>query len=84
MKPINDTLSRFINTVEHSFNQIAESRKDVLRNLADFIKKDLDAKSSTQLNFICSHNSRRSHLAQVWAQIAAHRYGLPQVQSYSG
>jgi arsenate reductase len=84
METINDNLERYISTIEHSFQQIAESRKDVLRNLANFIKKELDAKSSAQLNFICSHNSRRSHLAQVWAQIAAHRYGLPEVQSYSG
>ncbi len=35
------------------------------------------------LNFICTHNSRRSQFAQVWAQIAAHYYGVS-AHSYSG
>ena len=36
------------------------------------------------LNFICTHNSRRSHLAQVWAQVASAHYHIPKVQCYSG
>lgn len=36
------------------------------------------------MTFICTHNSRRSHLAQVWAATAAARYGFSQVYTYSG
>lgn len=40
--------------------------------------------SSVELIFICTHNSRRSHMSQVWAQAAAWHYGLEQVHTYSG
>jgi arsenate reductase len=36
------------------------------------------------LNFICTHNSRRSHISQIWAQTAAHVYGIKNVGTYSG
>jgi len=36
------------------------------------------------LNLICTHNSRRSHLSQVWAQTMAHYYRLSNIQCYSG
>ena len=34
--------------------------------------------------FICTHNSRRSHIAQIWAQAAAAYYGIENFVSYSG
>ena len=36
------------------------------------------------LTFICTHNSRRSHLAQVWAQVGAEVSGLQGVRTFSG
>ncbi|WP_373512148.1 protein-tyrosine-phosphatase [Persicitalea sp.] len=36
------------------------------------------------LTFICTHNSRRSHMGQVWAQVAAHYWEVPEVHCYSG
>jgi arsenate reductase len=36
-----------------------------------------------RLNFICI-NFRRSHLAQIWAQVAAAYYDVPSVTCYSG
>jgi arsenate reductase len=37
-----------------------------------------------RLNFICTHNSRRSHLSQIWAQTMAFHFGIPNVYCYSG
>jgi len=37
-----------------------------------------------RLVFICTHNSRRSHLSQIWAQTAAGRYGVAGVETFSG
>jgi arsenate reductase len=37
-----------------------------------------------KLTFICTHNSRRSHLSQIWAQVAAEYYGLVGVETFSG
>ena len=66
------------------FSNISEERKEVLKPLLDFIQEKHSKKIKTRLNFICTHNSRRSHLAQVWAQTAAFHYNLKNVFCYSG
>ena len=53
----------------------AERREELLR-LAAFVRSRTDAGERAQLTFICTHNSRRSHLAQVWSQTAAAWYGV--------
>lgn len=63
---------------------IALSRKRDLQPLIDYIKSKVASKKSIQLNFICTHNSRRSHLCQVWAQTIASYYDIKLVQCYSG
>lgn len=66
------------------FTPISEERKTVLQPLVDFIQTKYEDKKEIALNFICTHNSRRSHLSQVWAQAAAAHYDIPQVVCYSG
>lgn len=63
------------------FDLIPTERKEDLQKLSDFVK---DRNGMADLIFICTHNSRRSHLSQVWAQVAAHHYGLFGVTCYSG
>ena len=62
---------------------VEESRLPVLNQLIDYIKRKLDSKEPILLNFICTHNSRRSQLSQIWAQTAAHFYGIA-IESFSG
>lgn len=66
------------------FETIAQDRKDTLQPLVDFIRSKFEQQSEIRLNFICTHNSRRSHLSQVWAQTAAHYYRIQNVYCYSG
>src|SRR5690554_6469672 len=66
------------------FESIDEVRKNTLQPLIEFIQKKVDKKDEVKLNFICTHNSRRSHLAQIWAQTMAHYYDVPKVFCYSG
>lgn len=66
------------------FESISNERKIVLQPLVDFIQSKLSATKEIRLNLICTHNSRRSHLAQVWAQTAAAFYGIKNVFCYSG
>jgi arsenate reductase len=75
---IDNTISLF------DFKQISEDRKSVLQPLIDFIQKKADRKLQIRLNLICTHNSRRSHFSQVWAQTAAAYYDLKNVSCYSG
>lgn len=66
------------------FKDISEDRKSILRPLINFIQLKFDTQQEIRLNFICTHNSRRSHLSQVWAQTAAHYYGIQNIYCYSG
>ncbi|GJM29123.1 MAG: arsenate reductase [Cyclobacteriaceae bacterium] len=62
---------------------IPEDRKEVLQLLIDFIQSKIDAGQQINLNFICTHNSRRSQFAQIWAQTAADYFGVP-AKCFSG
>ena len=63
---------------------IKKERKEILQLLIDVIQEKVDANKEIRLNFICTHNSRRSHLSQIWAQALAHYFNLKNVYCYSG
>ena len=63
---------------------ITAERKAVLQPLIDFISTKVVSNAEIRLNFICTHNSRRSHLSQVWAQTLAYHFGINNVFCYSG
>lgn len=81
---LNPTLANKINQFEKDYSQISEDRKQILNLLVEFIEKKQKASEPVTLNFICTHNSRRSHIAQLWAQAAAHYYGIKNVFCFSG
>ncbi|MCA9173869.1 MAG: protein-tyrosine-phosphatase [Planctomycetales bacterium] len=62
----------------------ATERRQLLDQAAAAIRKQLADVGKAQLTFICTHNSRRSHLSQIWAQVAADYYGVAGVQTFSG
>ncbi|MFV8353703.1 low molecular weight phosphatase family protein [Flavobacterium sp. XS2P14] len=66
------------------FETITGERKSILQPLVDFIQNKVYNQEDIRLNLICTHNSRRSHLSQVWAQTAAAYYNIKNVFSYSG
>lgn len=70
--------------MDRESSDVAPQRRQVLDPAASYIAERLAARQKVQLTFICTHNSRRSHLGQVWAQIAAEYYGLRGVSTYSG
>ncbi|EIA07372.1 MAG: protein-tyrosine-phosphatase [Flavobacteriaceae bacterium] len=67
-----------------NFESISEERKIVLQPLVEYIHSKASKQLDIRLNLICTHNSRRSHLSQVWAQTAAAHYGIKNVFCYSG
>ena len=67
-----------------NFESISAERKIVLQPLVDFIQGKASNQQEIRLNLICTHNSRRSHLSQVWAQTAAAHYNIKNVFCYSG
>lgn len=77
-------LAALLDTVNRlPIDRITEERKVVLQALIDYIQKKRDKGEDIKLNFICTHNSRRSQFSQIWAQTAADYYGID-ISSYSG
>jgi arsenate reductase len=62
----------------------SEERKIVVQPLIDYIQIKVNHQEEIRLNFICTHNSRRSHLAQIWAQTMAFHFNIKNVFCYSG
>jgi arsenate reductase len=80
-----EELSSYIESAVAEMNSIPEERKKLLKTVADFIKSKKDSNKVANLTFICTHNSRRSHMSQIWAAAAAAHYGLEdRVNTYSG
>lgn len=75
-----------LNTTIQSISEttVSPERKAILRSLVDYIQTNVSAGKSIRLNFICTHNSRRSHLSQIWAQTMAFHFGIKNVFCYSG
>lgn len=67
-----------------TFSNISAERKAILQPLIAFIQSKKDKNATIRLNFICTHNSRRSHLSQIWAATMAHHFGVKNVFCYSG
>ena len=63
---------------------ISKERKAILQSLIDCIHSKHSVGKDIRINFICTHNSRRSHLSQVWAQTMAHYFNIKHVTCYSG
>lgn len=75
-------LESFIDSLNTS--QIPEQRKQELLPLIESIQENRTSKKSLELVFICTHNSRRSVLAQVWAQTLSYYFKQPYIHCYSG
>ncbi len=65
-------------------NTVSPERQAVLQPLIDYIQLKVNEEEYIRLNFICTHNSRRSHLSQIWAQAMAFHFRIPNVYCYSG
>ena len=77
-------LRPYVNEVAHELDMVSSDRRVVLDAIATNIAGQLEAGKPAQLTFICTSNSRRSHMSQIWAQTAACYYGLNKVHTFSG
>lgn len=63
---------------------VSADRKVILQGLIDYIQLQTASNQEIRLHFICTHNSRRSHFSQIWAQTLAHYYQVKNLFAYSG
>jgi len=66
---------------ELDVDSISVERKELLQETALIIAEASD--KTCHLNFVCTHNSRRSHLAQIWATYFSVKYKVENIQCYS-
>lgn len=77
-------IRQYLEQAEKDFDTIPPVRKAALQKIADGIISLLQSKEHAALIYVCTHNSRRSHLGQVWAMAAAAYYNINGISSYSG
>jgi arsenate reductase (thioredoxin) len=81
---LHESLQITIENLIKQFDTIPSERRDLLKHLTEFVETKSKTNQKIALIFICTHNSRRSHISQIWAQVAAAYYGISNVVSYSG
>jgi len=81
---LNPDVASYIRESERVFDSIDKERRALLEKIALYVHSRTSANRKARLTFICTHNSRRSHTAQIWAQTAATYYGVPNVLTFSG
>ncbi|MEM6517376.1 MAG: protein-tyrosine-phosphatase [Bacteroidota bacterium] len=77
-------LNRYCATLAGEFDQISEQRKVQLKEIGDYIAEKSIAKEPVNLTVICTHNSRRSHIGQLFLKTAAVYYGVEKLATFSG
>ena len=77
-------IKNFCEAREKEFDLISEERKSVLLKLSDYISEKFKTGKTPKLTVICTHNSRRSHLGQLWLSVAAEYYNFPAIETFSG
>ncbi len=73
------TLEEYISSIVEDAGNLAKERIEILEAIVAYVYST----PNPRLNFICTHNSRRSHLSQIWAQAMADKFGVG-LETFSG
>ena len=79
-----EKIYHYCSTLETEFHQISDARKLLLLRLSDYFSKKYQQNETPKATVICTHNSRRSHLGQIWLAVGADYFDLPTMETYSG
>jgi hypothetical protein len=78
------SIKAYCKKLTENFDTISEERKAKLLTLSAYIGSKYQEDKTPELIVICTHNSRRSHLGQLWLAVGAEYFNLPDLRSYSG
>ncbi|MEM7622756.1 MAG: protein-tyrosine-phosphatase [Planctomycetota bacterium] len=76
-------LSAFLQARALEFGEISSERRAALEQISAYVESRIRSDAPVRLLFVCTHNSRRSHMSQLWAAAAGEAYGLT-LATYSG
>ena len=74
----------YCDSIQKEIDLIPTQRKEILNKITQYIISKKNEHKPIRLVYVCTHNSRRSHFGQVWAQVAASYYGIKDVHTFSG
>lgn len=77
-------LNRYLQACLAESGLIPAERGKALKRVSAYVSERLRSGEPVRLTFICTHNSRRSQMAQIWAQTAAEFFAVPGVSAFSG
>lgn len=77
------SIQEYIHKALQNFDAISEERKKTLERISQFVQTRIDAGQMAELIYVCTHNSRRSHLGQIWGKTASAYFGISLVNTYS-
>jgi len=78
------SIKEYCQQLEENFDTISKERKAKLITLSAYIISKYQENRTPELIVICTHNSRRSHLGQLWLAVGTEYFGLPKIETYSG
>jgi arsenate reductase (thioredoxin) len=81
--PLDPKLATYVEARAKEFDTIPEERQKQLLKISKYVRESREAGRTPRMTFICTHNSRRSHLSQIWAKTAGAHYGI-EVETFSG
>lgn len=78
-------VTSYLQSVEKKMSIFPVDRhQELIDQLAQFIVEESKSGEPVQLNFICTHNSRRSQFSQAWCTLAQAYLELNVAEAYSG
>ncbi|MCC5941922.1 MAG: protein-tyrosine-phosphatase [Balneolaceae bacterium] len=78
-------ISNWLSSIEKKISaEKIDRHNETIQKIADLLIREHQAGNKAQLNFICTHNSRRSQFAQTWCRVVQDYLGIYVADSYSG
>ena len=81
---LNGEIEKFCKELESDTEIIPYERKEKLSKLSNYISNEIKEGQTPKIVVICTHNSRRSHIGQIWLAAGADYFQLPEIQTFSG
>jgi hypothetical protein len=81
---INNELQRYTDNLVENLDKVPKQRELMLSEISKSMSTDYLENKTGKVLFVCTHNSRRSQIAEVWFKYATLYFGIQHFEAYSG